>query len=415
VYSALTILVDTDAEHITDTYGRLGRLVNIGEYYLFQPIELTSNRITLFERSVPLMYKHPKLSIKMNIDSGFDDDMLRAATQSNVVDDSIVDVGNVAPLEERDMTSAVSLNVASSHASIESVDAIISQIHDINTNIQVGRDLENGLARGNPDIYKYIGTAITKMVTHKILTEDEVDKFLIEHLMDTLSVGHKIILLHYVFSKEMTDPNKEMKNQIKAWFISQQFETTGDFKLIALVFYDTKSKKKGEDEKIYIRQNVKTSVSAGGGVPELYTWVPAEPEDVKDVKQHINDNHSILSKDVSNLFGFNGDDLKNDNIIFKLKDAQNKRSKGHRCSEMKKDSKVGILQKLLPHDVVENLKYINPNPTKKSQPEVSYHVMQEACVFIEFVLRKYNASNKDGKRWFFSYNEYYRFNDILGL
>ena len=57
VYSALTILIDTETEYITDSYGRSGRLVNIGEYYLFQPIELTNQRITLFERSVPLMYK----------------------------------------------------------------------------------------------------------------------------------------------------------------------------------------------------------------------------------------------------------------------------------------------------------------------------------------------------------------------
>ena len=416
VYSALTILVDTETEYITDAYGRSGRLVNIGEYYLFQPIELTSNRITLFERSVPLMYKHPKLAIKMNISNEVDDDMLRAMTQSNADDDIPVEMAPGAILEEKELVtkiaSAPSITIASSHMTTDTADAIISQLHNINTSIQFGRDIENGLARGNPDIYKYVGTAITRMLNQNILTEDEVDKFLVEHLMDTLSVSHKIILLHYVFSKEMTDPNKSMKTQIKSWFISQQIETTGDFKLIALLFYDTKSKKKGDEEKIYIRKNVNTS--AGGGDPELYEWVPAEPEDIKDVKQHLDDNHSISIEDVSNFFGFNGNDLKNDNIIFKLKDAQINRSKGHRCSEMKKDGKVAILRKLIPDAMVENLKYINTTK-KKDQKEVSYHVMQEACIFIEFVLRHYDAINKDGKRWFFSHNEYYRFRDILKL
>ena len=411
VYSALTILIDTETEYITDIYGRSGRLVNIGEYYLFQPIELTNNRITLFERSIPLMYKTPKLTIKMNINDGIDDTLLRSAAHE---DDRPIDMD--ISLGEKDvankMSTAYSGKIASSHANIESVDAIISDINDIHTRIQDGREIDNGIARGNPDIYKYVGTAITRMLKQNIISEDEADKFLMEYLLDTLTFGNKIILLHYVFSKEMSDPNKIMKEQIKSWFISQQIETTGDFKLTALLFYDTKSKKKGEEEKIYIRKSIPPT-AAGGGQSEVYSWDLAESEDIKDVKQHLDENHSITTEDISNLFGFNGDDLKNDNIIFKLKDAQNKRSKGHRCSEMKKDSKVDILLKLLPSDVVEKLKYINITTKKKDKLEVSYHVMQEVCIFIEFVLRHYNDINKDNKRWFFSYNEYNRFHEIL--
>ena len=408
VYSALTILINTETEYITDSYGRSGRLVNIGDYYLFQPIELTSNRITLFERSVPLMYKHPKITIKMNINDGLDDTILRSATYEDndrPVDGPIMMNPNLS-LGEKDVL------VASSHANIESADAIISQLNDINTSIQTGRELEHGLARGNPDIYKYVGTAIGRMLKQNIISEDEADKFLIEYILDTLTVGNKIILLHYVFSREMSVPNKILKERIKSWFISQQIETTGDFKLTALLFYDTKSKKKGEEEKIYIRKSV-TTTAEGDDQPQLYSWVPAEPEDVKDVKQHLDDNYSITSEDVSNLFGFNGDDLKNDNIIFKLKDAQNKRSKGHRCSEMKKDGKVDILLKILPSDMVEKLKYINTTSKKRDKVDVSYHVMQEMCIFIEFVLRHYDAIKKDNKRWFFSYNEYNRFHEIL--
>jgi len=411
VYSALTILIDTETEYITDKYGRSGRLVNIGEYYLFQPIELINHRITLFERSVPLMYKHPKLTIKMNINDGLDDAILHGATHED--DDRPIEMAPSLSLGEKDGVNKMS-QIASSHANIETADSIISQINDINTSIQIGRDIDHGLARGNPDIYKYVGTAITRMLKQNIISEDEADKFLIEYLLDTLSVGNKIILLHYVFSKEMSDPNKILKEQIKSWFISQQIETTGDFKVTALLFYDTKSKKKGEEEKIYIRKSI-TSDAEGGNQTELYSWVLAEPEDIKDVKQHIDDNYSITIEDISNLFGFNGDDLKNDNIIFKLKDAQNKRSKGHRCSEMKKDGKVDILLKLLPSDMVEKLKYINTTSKKRDKVEVSYHVMQEACIFIEFVLRHYDAINKDNKRWFFSYNEYNRFREILRI
>jgi len=278
-----------------------------------------------------------------------------------------------------------------------------------------GLTIEKGLPRGNTDPYKYIGTAMTRMMDTNIMKSDESDGsdeeihgYLLEHLMDTMSVGHKIILLHYVFAKKMTESNLELNELIKKWFISQQINTTGEFPLTALVFYDTSSKK-GEEEKIYIRENATNS--AGGGDHNIHIWVPAQSEDVKDVHKHLNENDSILPEDVSNLFGFNGDDLKNDNIIFKLKDAQNKRSKGHRCSEMKKDGKVDILRKLLPDDVIEKLKYVST--PKNKDKEVSYHVMQEVCIFVEFTLRHYDFIKKDGKRWFFSYNEHHWFRDIL--
>jgi hypothetical protein len=45
IYSALTQLIEDNNEFITDKYGRSGRLVNIGEYYLFQPIELKDKNI----------------------------------------------------------------------------------------------------------------------------------------------------------------------------------------------------------------------------------------------------------------------------------------------------------------------------------------------------------------------------------
>ena len=96
-----------------------------------------------------------------------------------------------------------------------------------------------------------------------------------------------------------------------------------------------------------------------------------------------------------------------------MKETDIKRSKGHRCSEMKKDAKIEILRKLIPSDLVENLKYVSYN--KNGVPTTSYHVMQEACVYIEFILRYYNTIKKDGKRWFFSYNEYHLFRDILGV
>jgi hypothetical protein len=66
IYAALSLLIDDNNEFIVDKYGRNGRLVNIGEYYLFQPIELKDKHISIFERSMPIDYKHEMIELNIN-------------------------------------------------------------------------------------------------------------------------------------------------------------------------------------------------------------------------------------------------------------------------------------------------------------------------------------------------------------
>jgi hypothetical protein len=65
IFAALTKLIDDNNEFIVDKYGRNGRLVNIGEYYLFQPIELRDKNISIFDRSVPIDYKHEMINFQI--------------------------------------------------------------------------------------------------------------------------------------------------------------------------------------------------------------------------------------------------------------------------------------------------------------------------------------------------------------
>jgi hypothetical protein len=46
-YAALTQLIEDSNEFIIDKYGRTGHLINIGEYYLFQPNELNFKNVDL--------------------------------------------------------------------------------------------------------------------------------------------------------------------------------------------------------------------------------------------------------------------------------------------------------------------------------------------------------------------------------
>jgi hypothetical protein len=66
--AALTRIMSTsnDREPLVDKYGRTGRLINVGEYYLFQPSEITDPRIDTHDRSALLQFKRDHISFPLN-------------------------------------------------------------------------------------------------------------------------------------------------------------------------------------------------------------------------------------------------------------------------------------------------------------------------------------------------------------
>ena len=64
INSALSQLINDQNQYVTDMFGRLGHLVNIGDYYMFQPLNIDDEKISYYERSRPLAYKRDKLILK---------------------------------------------------------------------------------------------------------------------------------------------------------------------------------------------------------------------------------------------------------------------------------------------------------------------------------------------------------------
>lgn len=65
---ALDKLVEDKTEIIEDRYKRAGRLVNVGDYYIYQPLELDNTNASLFERSRPIEYKRTKMILESSVD-----------------------------------------------------------------------------------------------------------------------------------------------------------------------------------------------------------------------------------------------------------------------------------------------------------------------------------------------------------
>lgn len=96
IYATLTEMIQDDNELI-DKYGRTGYLINIDEYYLFQPMELNNERISVFERSVPIDYKHSKIQFELQNDIEKEEIRIdnQVNTQDNTQDSVILEIQKI--------------------------------------------------------------------------------------------------------------------------------------------------------------------------------------------------------------------------------------------------------------------------------------------------------------------------------
>jgi hypothetical protein len=65
IYSSLTRMIDNSNEYVVDKYGRMGHIVNNGDIYLFQPVEITDKSASIYERMEPVEFKNRNVSIEL--------------------------------------------------------------------------------------------------------------------------------------------------------------------------------------------------------------------------------------------------------------------------------------------------------------------------------------------------------------
>jgi superfamily II DNA or RNA helicase len=65
ILAALEEMLKNKRNMLTDRYNTVGHLINVGDFYIFQPIGLTNKKLSVFDRTRPVTYKVPKLRIKL--------------------------------------------------------------------------------------------------------------------------------------------------------------------------------------------------------------------------------------------------------------------------------------------------------------------------------------------------------------
>jgi hypothetical protein len=306
---ALTQLVNEKNEFIVDKLNRLGHLINIEDLYVFQPIELTNENISIYDRNRPISYKRDQIYLEsksLNNLLTLKDDKISNEPTAKISDEKL------EKLEDSEANKIIT------H---------LKKLYDTSTQDQL-------VLRGEKNFYKYYSLVYNEL--SKTISKDLLDDFLIAHLLEMLSYDDSLILVNYLFYLSLNDFEKKLKK-----YYESQILTNG--KISGLLITD-------KDKQKLIIKNAR-----------FFTL--AESEDYVDLQQPIK---SLIIKieDFNNIVGFIGD-FKNDYNIFKVKFLNKKRHKGARCDQSSKKEAIEVLNKIL-----ENETFTSANTSSMNQIQI---------------------------------------------
>ena len=352
IFSALTQLIEDENEFIVDKYGRNGRLINIGEYYLFQPIELKDKNVSIYDRSVPLDYKH---------------DMIDFQIKQNIVK-PVIDKRNLNKIiideEEFDFPEG----------------KIIVDEMKVNYNISIEFLKQKKVPRGDDNWYKHCGIIMKKMSKEYPESKKYLLLFLVSHMIELLLFDEKINMMNYIYSLESIAQDS-FERYSKNYFEKNTISTK---KYIVYICYKL-------NKRMIMILNDKNK------------WVEASPEEQREIasSKSVQDFLGFNKEKYNNIVGFMGYEKGNKDLAFKTKNMASKRDTGARCDQATKNKNLNKLNEIIGEEkyTIENTKAIkdkNGNIIKEATGNV------ELCVLEEFILRYFNEIGENDKKWFFT-------------
>jgi hypothetical protein len=359
IYAALTQMIEDANEPIMDKYGRTGHLINIGDYYLFQPSELNNNGVSIFDRSVPLDYKHSMIKF----------DIKQDLAKHHVEVEPAVVKGEAKINNKPRLVLDEAEEKEEAKEEPEKKPAVMNELKaEYNLALSFARTTEI-VPRGDDNWYKHCGVTMRKLVKAEIMTSADTVQFLVEHLVDMLLFNEKVSLMNYIYSLESFEENS-LEYYIKRYFDSKIIRTK---RLTSIILFSA--------DKIHVM------------ILKGKKWINAEPEDEREIAIETAKTLDFTKFEVNNIVGFIGLEVKNRYLVFKVKDMEAKRNTGARCDESSKPRKIAVLTELMGEQLFE--KYTNG--TTKGL------VQAELCSLEELLFRYYNQNKKNNKLWFFDF------------
>jgi hypothetical protein len=391
---ALTKLIDNQNETIIDSLGRTGRLVNRGNYYIFQPIEIRDNRSSILESSLPVHKK--EASIKFEIikkDKIRPPDVEEAEEQEQEqeqekdeqedLDEEVIEKEQaVEPAIEKQKEKKISDLLIYLQKKLDIIKREPENIPATNLDWYIHLNSigkEEKRTKKNPNPIKPI--SVKEHIRQKFghifnITDEDIEKYSVFHMLDTLIYPEKVIIAKHIVSIKA-------KTELEL-YILEYFKP--------LIFKD-------EDEiKILIAKYKKNM-----GIykdPETAQWEEFDPDDDSKFRAEVSERFKQEIHSFSEFLGFVGTyEKKGVKFLgFQIKNMS-----------QKKNNTGAYLQNYVKKEVIKKINMLIDILSKTHKNLEHYSekidISQVAlCAILEIIFRKLNDDDKT-KVWFLSIEE----------
>jgi hypothetical protein len=362
IFFTLTQFIQNKNNNLVDKYGRFGYLVNKDEYYVFQPIELTDENASVFERTVPVDYRrsHITMEVPKNI-SLFEQQQKQAETETaQLPPEKVVEnVETIKPTQPPPPTDDVY-----AEATTIMYDTVMKKVID-----KLNLTLSKQSTKKSVDWYMHFFDVTEHLKTVYSFTQDEIDKYVLHRTLDMLLYNEKLVLFKHLYSSSggnyKISPKWELET--KQYFQSRIMTNESRNKIGILV---------PNDETIELWMRSKTDTDA--------EW---EQGDNHDYNLFVNDiqKYNVPLNSINQIVGFAAEFRKKE-MVFKVKDLRQKRNNnGARIDNAGKADVIKLL-----NQIVGVERYTNEN-TEKEFSKIGL------CVVLELVMRKYTDTKQQNK------------------
>lgn len=363
---ALTRLMNDEGEHLIDKYGRTGRLINVGEYYFFQPSEITNPAIGTHDRSAPLQFKRDHISFSLT------DGTLEKLAEKH---------GLIKP-----KTKAIAPAIASASATV-SASAVIQPLPQIQT------------MRSAYDAI--IGAMNTSTTDKNTKTWNELCPSILRELNETfhapIDVLKKSTVHHFLEEFLVASSSNDAPIQYLNTLYAQT--PNNDFDRFAREYFDAQILKNpkyaGEEGILLLNMMAKTGMQLVVRKNATSAWAPAaSSEEWRPYMERI---AAMMPKEstLAHVIGFVSEFKEKSGgsyAVFKIKYVSEKGT-GARCDQISsKQRRLTIV-----NQIIHGLSDVEPIYTMEN---TKAHNTARYCVLAEMMLRVNDAKRTDGKQWF---------------
>ena len=354
--------------YVKDIIGREGNLINVGDYYMFQPIELNNKDLTYEERRYPIDYKRDRIQIKLpdKVKELFEDEK-----DKDDADESASDEEKEKKTKSKSKTSKKYDKESDNDTALGILELMKTQFTQMTTPTSPPETGKDNL-KGSKDWYLSCGRT-TQRLLNKGYSLELIKEFSAAHIIEALNYKSKLSLLNFIYQKNIVEDDlTEIFERSKNYFEQQQIENEERFFMLLLTDNNIST--------VFVFDN------------EQQNFIRALPSQISDITDELT--RIMVKRDqVNDIVGFMTL-FKGKFNIFKTKVMTGKRNSGSRCDQ---SGKSGVLK---------TLAQILDDPSVIKDPELKSLNVIQICSEQEFILRNYDKIRKDGKRWFLAPEEY---------